>query len=134
MTVSLPPHCVNRFGTFASADRKCPVFLDEEAIQELRGKYGLFFLDIRKKFLVNEPKTGTPSCALALMHSQGINAATVTTALPYQGDVSAPPQTIVATQSEVSAQNADPNSVPRLGHHLPSADPSAHLPCVNPMR
>jgi hypothetical protein len=104
---SNPPHCVNCSGAHASADRRCPVFLDEKAIQELRVKDGLSFLNARKKFLENKPKTGTQSHASALRRSQGNDAAAQTTALPSRGSTSPPPRTTVSTQSEISTNTED---------------------------
>jgi hypothetical protein len=102
-----PPHCENCSGAHASADRRCPAFLDERAIQELRAKGGLSFLDARKKFLENKPKTGTQSYESALRRPQGTDAATQTTALPSRGSTSLLPPTIISTQSEVSTETED---------------------------
>jgi hypothetical protein len=48
-----PPHCVNCSRAHASADRRCPVFLDERAIQELRVKDGLFWMPERSSLKTN---------------------------------------------------------------------------------
>jgi hypothetical protein len=102
-----PPHYVNCSGAHTSANRRCPVFLDEKAIQELRVEDDLSFLDAQKKFLENKPKTGTHSYASALHHLQGTDAATQTTALPNRVNTSPLLRTIVSTQSEVSTQAED---------------------------
>jgi hypothetical protein len=102
-----PPHCVNCSGAHASTDRRCPVFLDEKAIQELCVKDSLSFLDAQKKFLENKPKSGTQSYASAVRRPQGTDAATQTTALPSRGRTSPLPRTTVPTQSEVSTQTED---------------------------
>jgi hypothetical protein len=70
---------VNCSGAHESADR-CPVFLDETAIQNFVSRT-VFPLDALKKFLENEPKTGTQSYASALRRPQVTDAATQTKAL-----------------------------------------------------
>jgi hypothetical protein len=46
---------VNCSGTHASGDRRCPVFLDENAFKDFWVKGGLSFLDVPIEFLENKP-------------------------------------------------------------------------------
>jgi hypothetical protein len=102
-----PPHCVNCFGAHVSADRKCPIFLEERAIQELRDNDGLSFMDARKKFLAHQPKIGTQSFATAVRRPRGVVAATQTSALVKRGVASVAPRTTVPSQSEACIQTED---------------------------
>jgi hypothetical protein len=96
-----PLHRVNCSGAHASADGKCTHFLPEKAIQELRVKYGLFFLGARKKFLAHQPTIGTQSFATAVRRPRDIGAATRTTALGKRGVASVVPRISVLSQSDV---------------------------------
>jgi hypothetical protein len=85
---------MNCFGTHASGNRNCPIYRDETAIQELKGKDGLSFLDVWRKFLKTKPKTGTQTCASGLHHTQGVDVITQTRshsfpdqAEPYYGPI-----------------------------------------------
>jgi hypothetical protein len=69
------------------------VLLQEKAIEELRAKDGLSFLDARKKFLAHQPTTGTQSFASAVRRPCGADAATQTTALVNSGVASVAPRT-----------------------------------------
>jgi hypothetical protein len=93
-----PSHCVNCSGAQASADRKCPDFLQEKAIQELGVKDGLSFLDARKKFLANQPTIGTKSFATVVRRPLGIDTLTQTKALVDRGVASVAPRTNIPSR------------------------------------
>jgi hypothetical protein len=57
---------VNCFRAHASANRRCLVFLDRKAIQELRVKDSLSFFECPEEFLGNKPEIRTQSYASAL--------------------------------------------------------------------
>jgi hypothetical protein len=48
---------------YASGDRKCPIYLDEKAVQELMVRDNLSLADNQKKFLKSNPKAGSQSYA-----------------------------------------------------------------------
>jgi hypothetical protein len=93
MSHSTPPHCVNCSETHASADRKCPVFLQEKPIPELRIKDVLYFLDALKKLQAHQLTAGIQSFATAVRRPRGLDAVTYTAALVNRGVASLAPRT-----------------------------------------
>lgn len=59
-------HCRNCSRAHASADSKCPFFLEEKALQELRVRHGLSNLYARKEFVAHQRTTGTKSYAVTV--------------------------------------------------------------------
>jgi hypothetical protein len=106
-------YCVNCSGAHASRDRNCPVYRDERAIQELRVKEGLSFLDTRMKFFETKPKTRAQSYASTLCRPQGIGSITQREATPLQtkqNPTTRPFRTRVSCQTGVSTHTDHPSN------------------------